>query len=83
MRDSLARSLVKTILWRVVATLITLMVVFMFTGELRQATTITLIVASILAVGYYFHERIWDKIHWGRHRAVPAAIQNGSFPSDE
>ena len=70
MRDSLARSLSKTILWRVIATLITLVVVYMFTGELRQATTITLIVASILAVGYYIHERVWDNIDWGRHRAA-------------
>jgi len=70
MRDSLARSLSKTIIWRVIATLITLVVVYLFTGELKQATTITLVVASILAVGYYVHERVWDNISWGRRRAA-------------
>jgi uncharacterized membrane protein len=64
--DTLHRSLTKTIVWRIVATLITLVVVFLFTGELQQATNITLVVAALLAVGYYFNERIWDKIDWGR-----------------
>ena len=66
--DTLQRSLVKTIVWRVVATLITLAVVYLFTGEFQQATNITLVVAALLAVGYYFNERIWEKVEWGRAR---------------
>ncbi|MES2006731.1 MAG: DUF2061 domain-containing protein [Patescibacteria group bacterium] len=64
--DTLKRTLTKTIVWRVIGTLITLMVTFAFTGEIKQATNITLVVAALLAVGYYFNERIWDKIEWGR-----------------
>jgi uncharacterized membrane protein len=75
--ETLQRSLLKTILWRVVGTLITLVTVFMFTGEIRQATDITLVVAAFLAVGYYFNERIWDKIQWGRR--IPFVIQSESF----
>ncbi|MBC7836814.1 DUF2061 domain-containing protein [Acetobacteraceae bacterium] len=72
--DTLQRSLLKTIIWRVVATLITLTVVFLFTGEIRQSTNITLVVAALLAAGYYFNERMWDKVEWGRRRSLP--IQN-------
>ncbi|TSC68566.1 MAG: hypothetical protein G01um101456_591 [Parcubacteria group bacterium Gr01-1014_56] len=80
--ETLQRSLVKTIVWRIVATLITFMTVFAFTGALNKSTVITITAAAFLAVGYYFNERIWDKIHWGRRK--PAAItQNESFESDE
>jgi len=64
--DTLKRSLTKTIIWRVIATLITLVVTYMFTGELRQATNITLVIAVLLMVGYYFNERVWDRVQWGR-----------------
>lgn len=81
--ETFHRSLLKTVVWRVVGTLITFVTVFIFTGEIHQATNITLVVAAFLAVGYYFNERIWDKIHWGRRHTFPAAIQNESFESGE
>lgn len=64
--DTLKRTLTKTIIWRVIATLITLVVTYAFTGELGQATTITIVIAVLLMIGYYFNERIWDRITWGR-----------------
>jgi uncharacterized membrane protein len=81
--DSFHRSLLKTVIWRVAATTITLITVYSFTGEFSKATTITLTAAALLAVGYYFHERVWDKIEWGRRHGFAAAIQNESFESDE
>jgi uncharacterized membrane protein len=64
--DSFHRSLAKTITWRVVATAITLAVVYAFTGSLGEASVITLTAAVLLAIGYYFHERAWERTHWGR-----------------
>ncbi len=64
--DTLQRSLVKTITWRIAATLITFATVYTFTGQLNKSTGITLVAAALLAVGYYFNERIWDNIEWGR-----------------
>ena len=79
--ESLQRSLIKTIVWRVVATLITFVTVYAFTGAINKSTTITLTVAAFLAVGYYLNERIWDKISWGRR--IPATelsvIQSETF----
>lgn len=77
--DTLKRSLTKTIVWRVIGTLITLAVTYMFTGELQQATNITLVVAALLAVGYYFNERIWDNIDWGRkHHSYSTSTRSAS-----
>jgi len=74
--DHLHRTLTKTIVWRIIATLITLAVTYLFTGEIRQATNITLVVATLLMIGYYFNERIWDNIEWGRRHHV-LSTQNG------
>lgn len=70
MSETFSRSLIKTVVWRILATIITFIVVFVFTGSLGDASTITLIAATLLAIGYYFHERAWDKIEWGRRKKV-------------
>jgi len=64
--ESHHRSIIKTVTWRVIATVITLGIVFTFTGSLHKASVITLVTATVLAIGYYFHERFWNKTHWGR-----------------
>lgn len=74
--DTLTRSVLKTVVWRVVATIITLLVTYAFTGEIRQATTIALVVALLLMVGYYLNERVWDHITWGRKAMHLAPTQD-------
>jgi len=64
--ESLQRTLLKTVVWRVAATLITFITIYAFTGELGRATNITLVAATLLAAGYYLHERFWDHVEWGR-----------------
>lgn len=59
------RSLAKTVCWRIIATIITWLVVFLFTGEIQESTTITLTSATVLMIVYYFHERIWNRIRVG------------------
>ncbi|MDA0740130.1 MAG: DUF2061 domain-containing protein [Nitrospirae bacterium] len=60
------RSVVKGMSWRLVATMVTTIVVYIYSGELAAAA----IVGSIDAVAkiglYWGHERIWQGIHWGR-----------------
>ncbi len=59
------RSLVKTIIWRVVATLVTLTVVYIFTGRISESLKITLTAAFLSMLAYYIHERVWSKVKWG------------------
>ena len=66
MEDTHTRSFVKGLSWRVIATITTMILVFIFTENL----TITLGVGifDILAklIFYYVHERVWLKVHWGK-----------------
>ena len=66
--ETLSRTIVKTIVWRILATFITFGVVFTFTGSLGDASVITITAAVLLAFGYYFHERAWDRVVWGRRK---------------
>ena len=60
------RSVVKGISWRVVATMVTTIVVFIYSGELAAAAIVGSIDAVAKIALYWGHERIWQRIHWGR-----------------
>ena len=80
-KETKARSIIKTFSWRVLATLTTATLVFIFTGELTIAITIGSIevVAKILL--YFFHERLWDKVNIGRKEIKPFVIWFTGLPS--
>ena len=69
-RESHKRSLVKAVTWRVIATLVTFLVAYLLTGEIAIAVGIGLVDSAIKFVAYYFHERSWEKINFGRPKAV-------------
>jgi len=60
MDTSKMRSLKKMVSWRIIATLITGVVVFLYTGRLSDATYMTLTSAFVLMIFYYIHERFWS-----------------------
>lgn len=64
--DSWKRSLVKSIVWRILGIIVLGVIVFFITGNWEEVTTITLLFHGIQMVLYYFHERIWNNISWGR-----------------
>ena len=66
MRDSHARSVAKSISWRIIATLTTIVVVFLFTGNIKISLGVGAVELVAKLLFYYFHERAWDKVHWGR-----------------
>ena len=60
------RSLVKALTWRLVASATTGIVVFLFTSDPPLsfwAMTVDFIIKLIL---YYIHERVWNRVRWGR-----------------
>ncbi len=59
------RSLVKSLSWRFLATLITGTVAFGITGEAHFAIEIGLLDTSIKLFVYYAHERAWTRIRYG------------------
>ena len=64
--ENVKRSLLKTISWRLIGTLDTILISWAITGTLSLAFSIGFIELVTKMVLYYFHERIWNKINWGR-----------------
>lgn len=64
--ESRRRSVAKALSWRVFALMITTFTAWFVTGQLAFAAEIGLI-DSLLKIGaYYFHERSWINISFGR-----------------
>ncbi|WP_373517684.1 DUF2061 domain-containing protein [Pricia sp.] len=60
------RSIAKAISWRVIGTLDTLFISYLLTGEAAIAASIASIDFVTKMFLYFFHERIWNNIGWGR-----------------
>jgi uncharacterized membrane protein len=60
------RSVVKALSWRTIAGIITACVALAMTGELKFAAEIGLIDTLVKVLVYFFHERAWNKINYGR-----------------
>jgi uncharacterized membrane protein len=60
------RSIVKTITYRVIVVILDFIAVYLFTGKLETALGFTIVSNIYTTIVYFFHERIWDKIKWGK-----------------
>lgn len=67
------RSILKAISWRTWATITTAVIVFMFTGEFALAITVGLLEVVAKMGLYFFHERLWQKIKFGK-KEVPSFV---------
>ena len=68
MMESHLRTIIKALSWRFVATLITFTIAWLITGELVFATEIGFADTLIKLCAYYFHERMWISINFGRQK---------------
>lgn len=66
MEEKAYRSVVKSISWRTLGTLDTMIVSYFITGSLAMAASIGSIEVVTKMILYYFHERGWNKINFGR-----------------
>jgi len=69
MEDKAYRSVVKTISWRVLGTIDTMVISYLITGSLAMAASIGSIEVVTKMILYYFHERTWNKLSFGRTKA--------------
>ena len=60
------RSVLKALSWRVVGTVDTLVVSYYVTGEFTLAASIASVDFLTKLVLYFFHERVWNKVKWGK-----------------
>lgn len=60
------RSVVKSISWRAIGTIDTIIISFFITGKVSLALSIGSIELITKMVLYFFHERLWNLIKWGK-----------------
>ena len=65
--DTIVRSLVKSITWRVLGVILLGIIVYAVTGDFKKMTIINILFHGIQIILYYFHERIWEKTSWGKN----------------
>ena len=59
------RSMLKTITWRTIGTLDTILIAFVITGNLAAGAAIGATELFTKMFLYYFHERAWSRSDWG------------------
>ena len=60
------RSFAKALIWRATASAITFLLVYLITGSSKLATSIAAAEIMVKILIYYFHERVWTIIQWGK-----------------
>lgn len=78
-KDTPGRSLAKAISWRLIASITTFIITFVIfrqkiSGPYKQileASTLVLIFDVVVKIViYYFHERLWTNINWGKYMKI-------------
>jgi uncharacterized membrane protein len=69
MKEKARRSFVKAVSWRITGTIDTIVISYVVTGHAKWAFSIGFVELFTKVTLYFFHERIWDRLSYGR---VPA-----------
>lgn len=70
MYDTKQRSLVKALSWRITGTVDTFIISLIITGQLALAGGIAVTEVITKLVLYWLHERVWNRISWGKNESV-------------
>jgi len=66
MIETTARSIAKTLSWRVCGSTATFAISYAILGDFAVSGTIAIIQLTFNTVLYFVHERVWNWITWGR-----------------
>ncbi len=64
--EKIKRSVVKTLSWRAVGTIDTILISWLLTGALTLALSIGAVELITKMILYFVHERVWNSIKWGK-----------------
>jgi adenylylsulfate kinase len=65
-KEKLSRSIVKTISYRLVILIFDFTLIYLYTRQIKVALGFMILSNIYSTLGYFFHERIWSKIKWGK-----------------
>jgi uncharacterized membrane protein len=66
MTNTVYRSVVKTITWRIVGTIDTIVISYFITGSFKMGVVIGSIEIISKMVLYFLHERVWQHVNFGK-----------------
>jgi uncharacterized membrane protein len=79
--ESHSRSFVKAVSWRLLGSLDTFVISYFVTGKLVFAASIASVETFTKVALFYFHERAWAAVPWGR--PAPARPPVAEVPAAE
>ncbi|HEY4117821.1 MAG TPA: DUF2061 domain-containing protein [Byssovorax sp.] len=62
----MTRSIVKTASYRVLVMTLDFATVYLLSGKVAVAAGFTLVSNLYTTLAYFLHERLWDRVRWGR-----------------
>jgi adenylylsulfate kinase len=65
MHETHARSILKGVTWRIIASATTMIIVYVVTGDLALVASVGAVDILAKVFFYYLHERSWGKVRWG------------------
>jgi len=69
MIDHPKRTLVKTLTWRVIAFLTTIVIVYIYSRDVKESLVVGVTANLLKMIFYYVHERVWNRLEFGRIKA--------------
>ncbi len=70
MASALFRSFIKGVSWETVSFILTLFAVYFLYGNFILSLKFTLSLTVIKVLLFFFHERMWKKIRWGKYHII-------------
>ena len=63
------RSLLKSLSWRLFSFILTILIIYAYTKNIKQSIGVGAGIDIVKMVLYYLHERLWNRVGFGRRRA--------------
>ncbi|HEX9151209.1 MAG TPA: DUF2061 domain-containing protein [Flavobacterium sp.] len=64
--ETIQRSIVKTISYRVVILILDFISIYLFTRQIKIAVGFMIVSNIYTTLAYFFHERVWQTLKWGK-----------------
>ena len=64
--ETLPRSFIKSIIYRLLSLVGTVVITWIITKNVSETIIITMEIQAFLVVLYFFYERLWNRIQWGK-----------------
>ncbi len=62
------RSIVKAFTWRITGYIVTVIAVYLYSKNIKEAVVAVAGADSVKMLLYYYHERVWNKLKFGRQK---------------